>query len=126
MPRQTRIYGLSVSTATPAICLPCKTRSRAASPLLSMSSSRRRRPLGQPTTPMYWTIFFVDVLYLLGGRHRARAEAIALLERALALDPQSVEAQVRLSSALAGRVINNMTDAAAADLTRAEGLAEQA
>jgi len=75
---------------------------------------------------MYWTIFFVDVLYLLGGRHRARAEAIALLERALALDPQSVEAQVRLSSALAGRVINNMTDAAAADLTRAEGLAEQA
>ena len=37
------------------------------------------------------------------------AEAISLYERALALDPQSVEAQSRLASALAGRVLDDMT-----------------
>jgi len=49
-----------------------------------------------------------------------------LLERALALDPQSVEAQGRLAGSLAGRVIDNMTETATADLLRAEGLAAQA
>jgi Flp pilus assembly protein TadD len=55
-----------------------------------------------------------------------RAEAIGLFERALALDPQSVEAQSRLATALAARVLDNMTDMAAADVVRAERLAGQA
>jgi TolB-like protein/class 3 adenylate cyclase/Flp pilus assembly protein TadD len=55
-----------------------------------------------------------------------RAEAISLFERALALDPQSVEAQSRLATALAARVLDNMTDMAAADILRAERLTEQA
>ena len=38
------------------------------------------------------------------------AEAISLFERALALDPRSVEAQSWLASALAGRVLDEMTD----------------
>jgi TolB-like protein/DNA-binding winged helix-turn-helix (wHTH) protein len=50
------------------------------------------------------------------------AEAISLFEKALALDPQSVEAQSRLANSLAGRVLDRMTDSAAADLARAEGL----
>jgi TolB-like protein len=51
------------------------------------------------------------------------AEAIGLFERALALDPRSVEAQGSLASALAARVIDQMSDSTAADITRAEALA---
>jgi TolB-like protein/class 3 adenylate cyclase/Flp pilus assembly protein TadD len=54
------------------------------------------------------------------------AEAISLFERALALDPGSVEAQSWLATALVGRVVDGMTDTAAADMTRAEGLIRQA
>jgi len=49
-----------------------------------------------------------------------------LFERALALDPRSVEAQSRLAAVLAARVMDNMTDSAAADILRAEDLAGQA
>jgi len=69
--------------------------------------------------------------YILRGRaarlkppsRENRAEAIGLFERALALDPQSVEAQSRLATALAARVLDNMTDMAAADILRAKCLA---
>jgi adenylate cyclase len=54
------------------------------------------------------------------------AEVIDLLERALALDPQSAEAQSRLASVLAGRVLNGMSDSAAADVERAKALSERA
>ena len=54
------------------------------------------------------------------------AEQISLYERALALDPLSVQAQGYLASALAGRVLDQMTDAAVADIARAEGLIGQA
>ena len=54
------------------------------------------------------------------------AEMISLFERALVLDPQSVEAQSYLANVLASRVMNEMTDSAAADIGRAEGLAGQA
>jgi len=54
------------------------------------------------------------------------AEAISLFELALALDPQSVESQSRLATSLVGRVIDLMTDSAAADLAHAEGLVGQA
>jgi adenylate cyclase len=72
--------------------------------------------------------------YILRGRaarlkapsRENRAEAVSLFERALALDPQSVEAQSRLATALAARVLDNMTDMAAADILRAERLAGQA
>ena len=54
------------------------------------------------------------------------AEQIALYERALALDPRSEKAQSFLAWQLAARVLNQMTDSAAADLTRAETLADRA
>ena len=50
----------------------------------------------------------------------------ALFEPALALDPRSAQCQGCVASVLASRVIDNMTDTAAADLARAESLAAQA
>jgi adenylate cyclase len=54
------------------------------------------------------------------------AEGIRLLELALALDPDSAEAQSIMVRALAGRVLNGLSDSPAADLERAKGLSEQA
>jgi len=53
-------------------------------------------------------------------------EAIGPFERALALDPQSVEAQSRLAHLLAGRVLTGMSASARADLARASGLVDRA
>jgi TolB-like protein/thioredoxin-like negative regulator of GroEL len=85
-----------------------------------------------------WPTEHPDALdYILRGRAalfkpRTRdtyTEGISLFERALALDPQSVEALTRLASVLISRVLNGMTDSAAADLAdlaRANGLVSQA
>jgi TolB-like protein len=72
--------------------------------------------------------------YILRGRAASnkpqtrdtRAEAISMFERALALDPHSVEAQSRLAGTLAGRAMDGMADSAAADIARSEGLAGRA
>jgi adenylate cyclase len=54
------------------------------------------------------------------------AEGIRLLELALALDPHSAEAQSMMAGALAGRMLNGLSDSIAADLERAQELSEQA
>ena len=54
------------------------------------------------------------------------AEAIGFFDCALALDPHSIEAQSLLAAALANRVLDRMTDTAAADLARAEARLSQA
>jgi adenylate cyclase len=54
------------------------------------------------------------------------AEAIGLFERALALDPHSVEAQSRLARALVGRVLDYVPSSSGRDLKRAEELVSQA
>jgi TolB-like protein/cytochrome c-type biogenesis protein CcmH/NrfG len=54
------------------------------------------------------------------------AEAISLYERALALDPRSVEAKSMLAAALTARLLDQFSDSPAADIARAEGLAGQA
>ena len=53
-------------------------------------------------------------------------EAINLFEHALALDPQSAEAQSRLAAVLMIRVLSGMANSAVADLPRAEALVDQA
>ena len=53
-------------------------------------------------------------------------EAIGPFERALALDPQSIEAKTRLAHLLAGRVLTGMTASAPADLARASELVDRA
>ncbi|HJU16636.1 MAG TPA: BTAD domain-containing putative transcriptional regulator [Stellaceae bacterium] len=72
--------------------------------------------------------------YILRGRaarlrppsRENRAEQVLLFERALALDRDSVAAQSWLAIELAARALDFMTDTAAADIARAEGLAGQA
>jgi adenylate cyclase len=54
------------------------------------------------------------------------AEIISLYERALELDPRSVEAQTGVAGNLAARVQDTMADTAAADIERAESLVRQA
>ena len=54
------------------------------------------------------------------------AERTSIFERALALDPESVEAQGQLAAVLAGRVMDNMTGTAAADILRAQDFAGRA
>jgi Tfp pilus assembly protein PilF len=44
----------------------------------------------------------------------------------MALDPESVEAQARLASALANRALIGVTDSAAADIAHAEKLVDRA
>jgi len=91
---------------------------------LELISAEAGRPTGHPGALDY---------ILLGraasNKPRAResyAEAIGLFERALALDPRSVEAQSRLALALAGRVLDGISESAAPDISRAEGLARLA
>jgi len=72
--------------------------------------------------------------YILRGRavmlkpssRESYAEGIELFERALALDPCSVEAQSRLASTLIGRVFDHLTYAPAADIAYAQELTRQA
>ena len=83
-----------------------------------------RRPIDQP-----------DALdYILRGRAASDrspsrdnyAEAAGFYERALALDPRSVEAESRLAIALAARVLNGLTNSPAADVSHADELSRQA
>ena len=72
--------------------------------------------------------------YILRGRaaglrpssRDTHAKRIAMFERALALDPRSTEAQSLLADALAHRVLDRLTDAAAADMARAVTLVDRA
>jgi TolB-like protein/Flp pilus assembly protein TadD len=81
------------------------------------------RPAGHP-----------DALdYILRGRaanlkpssRDSRTEAISMFERALALDPRSVEAKSLLATALMGRVLDNMSYSAATEIAHAEELVGQ-
>jgi TolB-like protein/lipopolysaccharide biosynthesis regulator YciM len=69
---------------------------------------RGRAATAKPRTPENWV------------------EVVSLFERALALDLGSVEAQSWLAIALTVRVLGQMTDSAAADMARAEGLTGRA
>jgi adenylate cyclase len=63
------------------------------------------------------------------GKPRTRdsyAEAISMFERAVTLDPRSVETQSYLAIFLAARVLDQMANSATADIARAEELAGQA
>ena len=92
---------------------------------VELARAEAARPTQHPDAVDY--IFRGRAVLRGGPPSRERyAEGIALFEHALTLDPQSVEAKCPLASNLASRVIDNMTDTAAADLVRAEDLAGQA
>jgi tetratricopeptide (TPR) repeat protein len=83
------------------------------------------RPTVQPDALDY--VLRARALYLgnVPTRHNY-AQQIALYERALALDPGSEKVQSFLAWQLASRVLDQMTDTAAADLARAETAADRA
>jgi adenylate cyclase len=89
-----------------------------------MIGTEAARPIEHPDALDF--IFRARATFLKPLSRESYAEAIGLSERALALDPGSVEAQSLLAGALAGRVLEGMTDLRAADIERAEGLARQA
>jgi TolB-like protein len=72
--------------------------------------------------------------YILRGRavrlrpnsRAVHAQAVSMFERALTLDPRSVEAQSLLASEFAMRMLDGVSDSEAADLVRAEALVERA
>ncbi len=72
--------------------------------------------------------------YILRGRAATQkpasrdifADRIGMFERALALDPRSVEAQSNLAIQLMARALDSMSDSPASDIARAETLAGQA
>jgi TolB-like protein/DNA-binding winged helix-turn-helix (wHTH) protein len=82
------------------------------------------RPTERPDALDY--IFRARATFMKPVSREAYAEAVALLERALTLDPGSVEAQSYLAGPLGGRVLEGMTDSRAADIERADGLTRRA
>jgi len=82
------------------------------------------RPTDNPNAMDY--IFKGRAAFAKSGARENVAEAIGFFERALALDPRSVEAQSRLASALVTRGSWAAPDAARADFERAEVLIGQA
>ncbi len=91
---------------------------------LTLTASEAARPTEHPDT--------LD--HILRGRaeiykpasRRNFATAIAQFEQALALNPHSVEAQSRLASTLASRVLDDMSDEPKFDIDRGNRLVEQA
>jgi len=91
---------------------------------LELVDAAAARPIERPDTRDY--ILRGRAARLKPPSRENRAEAIDLFEQALALDQQSVAAQSWLAIALTARVLDFMAEAAAADIERAEGLAERA
>jgi len=61
-----------------------------------------------------------------GTTREGLADGINLFEQALSLDPGSVDARALLAAAFVGRVLEQMTDSAIADIARAERLVAEA
>ncbi|HEY1261737.1 MAG TPA: winged helix-turn-helix domain-containing protein [Stellaceae bacterium] len=91
---------------------------------LELVDAAAARPIERPDTRDY--ILRGRAVRLKPPSRANRAEAIALFERALALDPESVAAQSWLAIELAASALDLMTDTAAADVARAEELAGRA
>jgi adenylate cyclase len=100
------------------------TRRIAATLSLELVRAEVARPTQHPDSLDY--ILRGRAAWLKSPSRETRAEQVGLFERALALDPQSVNAQSQLAIVLAVRVMDNMTDTASADMVRAEDLAGQA
>src|SRR5215472_8063182 len=127
MPELKRICGPSDSPGTPAISSRCRTRLQAELQLRSTLSRSMQKPRGRTSIRTRWD-------YILRGRavklkppsRETRAQTVSLFEHALRLAPNSVSAQSWLATELAARALDFMTDSAAADIVRAESLAERA
>jgi TolB-like protein/Tfp pilus assembly protein PilF len=91
---------------------------------LELVDAEAARPIERPDTRDF--ILRGRAARLKPPSRENRAEAIALFERALALDCHSVAARSWLAIALTARVLDSMAGSADADIARAEDLAERA
>jgi TolB-like protein/class 3 adenylate cyclase len=91
---------------------------------LELVRAEAARPTDNPNAMDY--IFKGRTAFANGKSRESAAEAIPLFERALALDPRSVEAQSRLANALVLHGRESAPDVTRADFERAEVLIEQA
>jgi adenylate cyclase len=91
---------------------------------IALITAAAARPTDHPDALDY--IFRARALGFKPNSRNVFAEMIALYERALALDPGSVEGQSRLAEVLAHRALDGMSDSRTADLARAEGLIGEA
>jgi TolB-like protein/class 3 adenylate cyclase/Tfp pilus assembly protein PilF len=92
---------------------------------LAMVGAEAARPTDRPDAQDYIfrgrAAFYNDK----GTTRESLAEGINLFEKALSLDPRSADARALLAVALTGRVLEQMTDSAVADIARAERLIEE-
>jgi Flp pilus assembly protein TadD len=91
---------------------------------LELIGAEAARPTEHPDSLDY--IFRGRALLMKPPTHDNRAEAIALFERALTLDPRSVTAESWLARTLAVREPDEMTSSPATDVARADELVERA
>ena len=91
---------------------------------IELIAAEAARPTDNPEALDY--IFRGRAVRLRPNSRDVYAQAVSMFERALALDPGSVEAQSLLASTLATRMLDGVTDSEASDLARAEGLVNQA
>jgi TolB-like protein/Tfp pilus assembly protein PilF len=91
---------------------------------IELIAAEAARPNDNPEALDY--IFRGRAVRLRPNSRNVYAQAVRMFERALALDPRSVDAQSLLASVLATRTLDGVTDSEAADLARAEGLVDQA
>ena len=89
---------------------------------LELIATEAARPPENPDAPDY--ILRGRAAGLRPSSRDAHAKRIVMVERALVLDPRSTEAQSLLADALAHRVLDRLTDAAAADMARAVTLVD--
>jgi len=91
---------------------------------LELIAAEAARPAENPDAPDY--ILRGRAAGLRPSSRDTHAKRIAMFEHALAFDPRSTEAQSLLADALAHRVLDRLTDAAAADMARAVMLVDRA
>jgi TolB-like protein/class 3 adenylate cyclase/tetratricopeptide (TPR) repeat protein len=92
---------------------------------LEMTSAEAARPTERPVAFDY-VLQGRAKLYNYKGLTRERfVEAIELFERALTVNPASIEARVLLALALIGRVFEQATETPAADIARTEALIKE-
>jgi tetratricopeptide (TPR) repeat protein len=91
---------------------------------LELVDAEAARPIERPDTRDY--ILRGRAVRLKPPSRENRTEAVLLFERALALDQKSVAAQSWLAIELSARILDFMTNTAAADIVRAERLADRA
>ena len=92
---------------------------------LEMIGAEAARPMDDPDAFDYVLRGRAALYNYRGSTAESFAEAIALFERALTVNPASIEARAMLALGLAARVFEQVSDSAASDIARAEELIDE-